>query len=143
MTGLEDIRAALTTNLKSKIPDVQMTGYMLSQPTPPCFEVEPDPAGVQYDMAMGRGLDEWRLIVRGLVATGLDIGAQKTLDRWLAPTGDLSVKAAIESDRTLSGAADDLQVATVSNYRLFVSAASSNVVYLGAEWNVRIIASGK
>lgn len=133
------IRAGLTKNVKDRVANVQMTGYLLSQPTPPCFEIEPDPAGITYDRAMSRGLDEVIVIVRGLVGAGLDIGAQKLLDQWI--TAGL-VKDAIESDRKLGGTVDDLRVRSCSNYRAYGSVSAPNTVYLGAEWSVQILASG-
>lgn len=142
MTALADIRAGLAANLSAAITDAQITGYLMSSPTPPCFEIEP--LSVAYDKAMGRGHDEWRLTVRGIVSVTSDIGAQKRLDRWLKSSGGESVKAALESDRTLGGVCDDLRVEDIPEpaYRHYASQSAPGANYLGAEWTVLVIASG-
>jgi hypothetical protein len=53
----------------------------------------------------------------------------------------LSVKAAIEADKTLGGAVNQAQVTQVSGYRKF-GVDTSPVKYLGAEWTVVAIGTG-
>lgn len=137
--SLASVRAGLAANIKAAIRDAQCNGYLLASPTAPGFEVEP--SEVQYDLAMGRGVDEWTLIVRGFVGDASDIGAQKQLDAWLASSGAVSVKAAIESDRTLGGAASTLRVTQAAGYRKY-GAPGSNITYLGAEWTVVVDGPG-
>lgn len=139
-TTLDRVRSGLAANIHAAIPGIQCNGYLLSSPTAPGFEIEP--GEIEYDLAMGRGLDMWTLIVRGYVSDVSDIGAQKTLDSWLASSGALSVKAAIQSDKTLGGACSDLRVAQVSGYRRYGAAANSNVSFLGAEWTVVVYGTG-
>src|SRR4051794_6804851 len=103
MASLTEIREALAANLDT-LPELQVSPYLLSNPTPPSAEVQP---GVtDYDLAGSRGLDRWRFTVRVFVGMTTDIGAQKRLDRMLASSGTESVKQALESDSTLAGAAD-------------------------------------
>ena len=78
--------------------------------------------------------------MRVFVGAVTDIGSQKRLDGMLAATGADSVKAAIESDRTLDGACDSLRVVRCSGYRLFGREGAPSV--LGAEWDVEIYARG-
>lgn len=138
-TSLESIRAGIAAKLKAAIPNCQCNGYLMSSPTAPGFEVEP--AETQYDQTMQRGIDEWTLIVRGFVGDVSDIGAQKQLDAWIASSGALSVKAALESGGTLGGTVSTLRVTQVSGYRKY-GAAGSQVTYLGAEWTVVAWATG-
>jgi len=139
-TTLSAIRSGLASALTTAITDAQCTGYLLASPTAPGFEIEP--GETQYDQSMQRGIDEWTLIVRGFVGDASDIGSQKQLDAWLASSGALSVKAAIEaSPGTLGGAVFTLRVTQVSGYRKY-GTASSNVTYLGAEWTVVAHAPG-
>lgn len=137
MADLSVIREALARNLAA-IPGLAQSPYLLSSPTPPAAEIQPDE--VIYDQAMRRGLDRWRLTVRVFVGFTSDIGAQKRLDRMLATTGVESIKAALESDPTLGGAVDDLRVTGCSGYRLFSRDGGQSV--LGAEWQVEVLAAG-
>lgn len=134
-TTAANIRAALASALEDL---GECSGYLLSQPSPPAFEIEP--AGVEYDQAYNRGLHEWTFTVRGFVATATDIEAQKNLDVWLAATGTGSVKAAIETDLTLGGVVETLHVTSVSPPKTYSVASMPNALYLGAEWTVRILA---
>lgn len=135
------IRAGLAANL-SAIDGCQVSAYMLSNPTPPCLFVSIDPAeGVRYDRAMQRGLDEYSLRVHGIVAVTSDQGAQSRLDEWLASRGPGSVKAAIESDRTLGGVADDTHVTAGGvDYGEYARETGGSV--LACVWNVKVVARG-
>lgn len=137
MGKMADLREALAATLAS-LPGVQESAYVLANSTPPCAHVEPAP--IDYDLAMQRGLDDWMFIVSVYVGMSTDIGAQKTLDEFIDPTGSLSVKTLIEADRTLGGVCDTLQVTGCSGYKTYVSPRSSNMV-LGAEWTVKVLVS--
>lgn len=139
---LAQIRQGIATNLStlSGAPaNVQISPYMLGSPQPPTIQVM-GPDEIDYDIAMQRGADEWRIIVQGFVGAATDIGAQVNLDEWLAPAGALSVKAAIESDRTLGGSVMDSYVESASGYKLYTLDSQAQV--LGAEWTVRLLAAG-
>jgi hypothetical protein len=137
MASLTSIREALAVSL-SVIPDIQANAYLLSNTTPPVFEIEP--GETEYDLAMARGLDRWTVTVRALVSAATDIGAQRFLDKLIESSGTLSVKAAIEADSTLGGAVADVSVKTCSGYRSF--ARDGGGPLLGAEWTVEILATG-
>lgn len=137
MASLTDIRVALADNLSS-IAGLQQSAYMLSNPTPPTAEVMP--SSIRYDRSMARGLDTHNLTVRVLVGQSSDRGAQKRLDGFLAGSGATSIKAAIESDTTLGGAASDLRVMECSGYRVYGREGNASV--LGAEWQVEVVAKG-
>jgi hypothetical protein len=111
---------------------------MLANPTPPAIHVFP--ADVLYDLAMVRGLDKWTFTVQGFVGFTTDIGAQVTLDLWLAPSGSGSVKVALEVDATLGGLVADTTVVDCSGYKVYVTEGRTPV--LGAEWTVEILATG-
>lgn len=132
---LEQIRLGIAAALQA-IPGLQANGYMMSQPTPPAVEVFP--AEVQYHQAMGQGLHGWTITVRGFVGLSSDIGAQKLLDRWLAPTGDHSFREAIEADQSLGGIVDAVTVQMASGYTVFIREGSPP--FLGAEWTVEVMA---
>lgn len=135
MADLSDIREGIAVNLRL-IPSVQVSAYMLGNPTPPSIEVMPDET--DYDKTFQRGTDRWFLKVRAFVGKPSDIGAQKRLDEMLASSGPLSVKANIEVDCTLDGVVDDLRVTKCSGYRTY----GQQPGVLGAEWVVEVWADG-
>lgn len=140
---LAQIRAGIAANLATLTGapgNVQISAYMLGNPTPPTLQVM-GPDQIDYDQAMQRGMDEWRFIVQGFVGAATDIGAQVNLDEWLAPAGGLSVKAAIESDRTLAGTVMDSYVESASGYKVYQLDSQAHV--LGAEWTIRLLVAGK
>ena len=65
--ALADIRAGLVANLRGAYPrNVQVGKYVISTPTPPTLQIRTGP--LNYDLAMGRGLDELFMIVQGLAS---------------------------------------------------------------------------
>lgn len=135
------LRAGLATNLSPLQGGMQVSAYVLDNPTPPCVYVANGP--VEYDQTMGRGHDDWTFIVYGLVGYVSDIGAQMKLDEMLAPSGSRSIKALIESDRTLGGVAYSLRVPMVSGSRVYTLAGpGQSAPAIGAEWTVEIMVSG-
>lgn len=135
--GLAEIRVALAASLET-IPRLNQSAYLLSQPTLPQAEIQPD--AVTYDLAFDRGLDRYTLIIRVQVGQAQNIGAQKTLDRMLAPSGEYSIKAAVEADGTLGGVCDDLRVVDCTGYRVYLREGGPPA--LGAEWRVEVFATG-
>lgn len=134
MGDMAAIRAGLAANLSS-IENVQISPYMLSNPTPPAIHIVP--GSTEYHATMGSGGSEWwEFTVQAFVATANDVGAQMRLDRMLDSEGAESVFAAIESDRTLGGECDDLIVTTRTGYQIFAPDGRGEV--LGAEWTVRV-----
>lgn len=145
MSTLAAIRAGLVTNLnvlKTTYQDMQISPYILSNPTLPTIWVKPTPGGVtEYHQAMETmgnpdGQLTWSITVQAFVATGGDITAQMVLDELLNTTGPHSVKAAIEADKTLAGAAEDLVVRRVTSYQEYQRA--DGTMALGAEWVVEV-----
>lgn len=134
---IKQIRAALAVNLET-IPNVQVSAYMLLNPTAPTIEILPDV--ITYDETMHRGMDDLRFILRAYAGVTTDRGAQILIDSMLEPTGSKSVKAATESDPTLGGIIDDLRVVSASGYRFFEVPGKG--ILLGCDWTVEIFAPG-
>lgn len=139
MSTLADVREGLRANLSS-IPGAQVSAYVLSNPTLPTIWVRPAAEVVTYHRAMGNGVENWTLLVQAYVGVPSDIGAQKKLDEFLASAGASSVKAAIESDKTLGGSANDLAVQNCSGYLEY--ARPDGTTALGAEWTVLVLTDG-
>lgn len=148
MAALTDIREGLAANLRAVLTGVQVIPYMLASPSPPTVHVYPGGGAelIEYDLAMGRGLDRWMFTVQAFVGTSSDQGAQMKLDEFIASSGPQSVKAAVEADQTLAGALTinpgetPVRVLSCTGYRVYARDGGSPV--LGAEWNVQVLATG-
>jgi hypothetical protein len=67
--------------------------------------------------------------------------AEERLDVLLEPAGSCSVKAALEEDRHLGGAAIDVRVANTSGARYFPNPGKAPDI-LGAEWKIEVLLEG-
>jgi hypothetical protein len=134
---LTAVREALASNL-SAITGTQVSAYMLLNPSPPAAHVFP--SEIEFDRAMGRGLDFQVLTVQVIVGTVSNEAAQRQLDAYLAGSGPQSVKAALESDKKLGGACSDLRVTGATGYRTIVQEGQAPV--LVCDWRVEIHGSG-
>ena len=107
MASLADIRAGLKANLVAAgFTDVNL--YTLSNPTAPCFEIDLDAEGVDYDLAFNRGWDQINMVVRVLLVESES--SSINLDTYIDGAAGTDVKTALETDGTLGGAADAIQV---------------------------------
>jgi hypothetical protein len=137
MPTVADLREGLAANLRT-IKGVQASAYMLASPTPPSMHVFP--ADATYDVANARGIDLHRFTVQAFVGNVSDIGAQQKLDELANPYGATSVKQAVESDRTLGGAAQDVRVTGFGGYRQINLEGRGPM--LMCEWTVEVYARG-
>jgi hypothetical protein len=129
-SSMSDIRAGLVANLRSAYPDgVQVGKYILSSPNPPTLQLRS--GAVNYDLAMGGGLDDFTLIIQG-VAQLNEVG-QMQIDTWAARVG--GVKSAAELDKKLGGAVNDLRVTGMAEP---VAATVGGMDVLLAEWSVSV-----
>lgn len=107
-----EVRDGLKTNLQ-EIDGLRCYDQVPDVIVPPCAIV--GQLDFTFDLDNARGLDQANLNVFVIVQrfserTGLD-----RLDKYLAGSGDFSIKAAIESDRTLGGACDTLRVTSAES----------------------------
>jgi hypothetical protein len=137
MADLAAIRTALAANL-STIPDLQVSAYVLSNPTPPSAVVFAGPT--EFDKAFGRGMDMLVFMVRVVVAAVSDISAVVNLDPYMAGSGARSIKAAIESDSTLGGSVFDVSVVGTDGEQIYTF--EGRPPALGAEFRVEVTAHG-
>lgn len=136
--SIQQIRAGIAANLAT-IQGVQVSAYTLPNPTPPTVWVFPDET--DYHEASQNGLAFAKMAVRALVGTIADQGAQILMDQMLDPAGAKSVKAAIESDRTLGGLVSDLVVERHNGYQLMKNPVAPDTApqYLVAQWQVLVL----
>ena len=133
-TTVADLRAGLRANIKATVPNLQVSAYILSSPSPPGVHIFP--GETRFDLAMNRGLDEYDFVIQAFVAWTTDQGSQSLLDDLRDPIAARSLKAAIESDLTLGGHCADLRVVNISPYRNLVT--MDNRSLLVSDWTVTV-----
>lgn len=139
MSVLADIRSGLRDNIKAYISDWQVSPYRLASPVPPGIMIVR--GEIRPHRAMQMGLVEYDLRVLAFVADASDARmTQIHLDALLDPSGPSSMIAAIESDKTLGGVADDLVVQTIPEEQVLVGA--DNMGRVIAEWPVMVYVDG-
>lgn len=134
MTTLTTIRTGLAANLAT-ITGLRTAAIMPDAITPPVAIVVAE--GITFDSAMARGLDEYSFTVMVIVGRADARTSQNKVDAFCNPTGAGSIKTAIESDRSLGGAAQTLRVTEMRSY---TSITAGDVVYLAAEFAVTVYA---
>jgi len=137
MASVKLIREGIAANLES-LKGCQVSAYMLENPTPPTVWVFP--GDEDYDLAARRGTDKLTFMVQAIAGIVTDQGAQQLLDEFMDDGGAKSIKAAVESDTTLGGAADDLHVTERSGYQQVTLEGRGRFVF--AEWTVEVYAAG-
>jgi len=135
VADIAQIIDGLTANLAT-VDKLRVQAEILDTVPIPCAIVGP-PTAVTYDEVMARGADLYTFTVRVLVARASERAAQRALFGYTSGTGAKSVKAAIESDKTLGGAADTVRVTNAGNLGVY---GYGDVDYLGAEFTVEVIA---
>lgn len=138
MSDIKAIRAALAVNIDTVLNAgekwIGVSPYFLSSVMLPSVQIVPD--HIDYDIANARGGDVLFITVQALIADNFEQSAQDRLDRLLAGSGPLSMKAAIESDTTLGGLVDDLRVVSSDDYQVYTPQGQG--ASLGADWTVQI-----
>ena len=133
--NIANIRAGLKTRLAT------ITGLR-------CYETIPDqfsppaaivgmPTSINFDFTYQRATDRVTYPVRLLVAKATDRSAQERLEQYLDGSGSLSVKAAIEADPSLGGAANVTRVLSAQGLGVYDM---GGVSYLGCDFTVEVIA---
>lgn len=139
MSKSETIRDGLVAALAPLLstnsgPLGQILPYPISSLNPPCAWV--DGGEVEYDLAMGRGLDKQTFKVTVAYPFNEAESGQKQLDNLRDGTGALSVKTLLESDRTLGGAVQATHVTALSAIKLYDRASGPTLI--GCEWTVDV-----
>lgn len=137
MASIVSIKSGLKTRLQTI---TGVTGYTESNPGSvniPAAVIRRGP--MTFDSTMARGSDELTFIVTLLVALAESKLANDLMDPYLAGSGALSVKAAVEGDKTLGGAAHTTRVTEASED---VEVTVGGTAYLGVDFTIEVIASG-
>ena len=109
---ISDIREGIKQNLSS-IDGLRTYDLVPDVIVPPCVVV--GQLDFTFDLNNARVLDQANLDVFVIVQRFSERTGQDKLDKYLAGSGDSSIKAAIESDRTLGGACDTLRVTSAES----------------------------
>jgi hypothetical protein len=135
MANVSDLRNGLATNLAT-ISGLRTAATVPDQINPPVAVVMP--TSITYDTAFARtGGDEYEFSVMVIVGRVDERMAQNKLDAYCSGTGSQSIKAAIESNRTLGGKAFDCRVTSLRNY---TQVSVADVTYLAADFAVQVYA---
>lgn len=138
MGSVSGVRSGLQTRLQT-ISGLNAYANAPGTVTVPAAVVIPASPAIEWDETMARGSDLMSFAVLVLVARTTDGLAQDHLDPYLAGSGSTSIKAAIEGDGTLGGAADWTHVTSVSTYG---DIDYNGISYLGARFNVEVNVDG-
>ena len=135
MASISDLRNGLAANLAT-ISGLRTSATVPDQINPPIAVVMP--GSITYDIAFARtGGDEYEFLVLVIVGRVDERTAQNRLDAYCSGTGAGTIKAAIESDKTLGGKAMSLRVTSLRNYNQLTV---GDTTYLSAEFVVQVYA---
>lgn len=135
--AVPEVMAGIGAALR-QIPDLDVFDYPAENLTPPMAVVAFPEGDIEYDTTYGRGSDTAVFVVY-VVAGRVDVeSAYAALAGYMSGQGASSVKAAIEVDPTLGGAAAG-GTTRVQSSRI-ETVTSAGVDYLAASFNVEIVA---
>lgn len=135
MASLTSIRNGIGANLES-ISSLMIYKYVPDSVEPPTAIIGVVES-IEYDTTIARGADTYTIPIFLYVSRVDAQDSQETLDSYLASSGSSSIKAQVESDQTLGGAAQSCRVVEADNYGVYTV---NNIDYLGVEFGVEVIA---
>lgn len=109
--AIADIRKGLGTNLGT-IRGLRVAETIPDNPSPPIAVIALN--NVVYDGAFQGGLVTYNFTISVIVGRVAEREAQRRLDAYIS-TGEGSIKHAVESEKSLSGAAYDVRVSEMTN----------------------------
>ena len=130
-----EVREGLKNNLQ-EIDGLRVYDLVPDVIVPPCAII--GQLDLTFDLNNARGLDQANVDVMVIVQRFSERTGQDKLDKYLSGSGDYSIKAAIESDRTLGGEVDTLRV-TAAQSGVYQAA---DVEYLSYRYQVTIYGDG-
>lgn len=132
MSTIDAMRSGMATRLAT-ISGLRVASELPDNPNPPIAIV--NLRNINYDQAFGKGLAVYTFVVTVIVGRAAERIAQQKLNDYLDNTGNQSIKTAIESDKTLGGAAFDTRVVSLDNIG---NVQLSDATYLAAEFTVNV-----
>lgn len=129
--NIQAVREGLAANLQANLENIQISAYVLGNPTTPSLHIMP--AQSELTVAMQRGHEERDFLIQVMTGLATDKGAQQKLDEFMSED---KITAAVLTDPTLGGVVDDCSVLGDSGYQIFSRDGQPPV--LGCEWRVRV-----
>lgn len=135
MANISALRSGIAANLST------ITGLRVSDTIPD--QINPPQAilslsSVSFDKAMHKGLTLYTFTLTVLVARQSERSGQAKLDAYVQSSGTSSIKLAVESDRTLGGAAYDCTCPQVTSYGVTTI---GDINYISGEFEILAYAS--
>ena len=131
MAELAAIRDGLGNNLAT-ISGLRVAEEVIDNPQPPVAMISLSNIDYHTDMRFGA---KYNFTVQVIVGRASERHAQRTLDLYVNPVGASSVKAGVESNRTLGGVVSDVVCESMPN----VGAITLNdQTYLAADFLVAV-----
>lgn len=129
--------STVRTNLKTALSTI--TGMRVFDYVPDSTNIPTNNAfaivgqlSMNYDYTLNRGFDSASCQIIVVVGRMSEKDGQARLDGLLASSGSTSIKAAVEADKTLSGAVQTLRVVSASPGTI----TSANIDYLSYQYSV-------
>lgn len=129
MASISEIRDAIKETLEVSLPDLHVYDTVPDSPNvlPAAILI---PFTADFDMAMGRGLDQWVFDILVLVSgSEMDI-RQDELDAYVTGSGSRSIRQVIFQNRGLGRSDVDAHVSEMTEYGMRFEAAQ--VEHIGA-----------
>jgi hypothetical protein len=133
MVNITTVRQKLAENIGT-VTGLRTSAELIDNPSPPIALVALD--SVDYHNDFGNGV-VLSFSVSVIVGRSAERTMQRKLDAYISPEGSQSVKAGIESNRSLDGNVDDLVCSGVSNVG---SITINDQTYLAAEFQITVYA---
>lgn len=128
------IRNKLAENIAT-VTGLRTSAELIDNPSPPIALVTLE--SVDYHQTMLNGCVLMSFSVTVIVGRSAERTMQRKLDAYISPIGGQSVKAGIESNRSLDGTIDDLICSGVTNIG---SITINDQTYLAAEFQITVYA---
>lgn len=132
MTDIQAIRDRIAVNLAT-ISGLRTSANIPDLVNPPVAVLSLEQ--IAYDGAFNQGLTTLEFTIFVVVSRADERTAQRKLNQFVAPTGALSIKSAVESDRRLNNLVADLRVRSVTNIG---SLQLDDQEYMAAEFAVAV-----
>ena len=132
MASITSIRSGLATRLAT-ITGLRSGATIPDNVNPPFAIIAP--SSVDYHRAFNNALSTYNFTVTLVVGRVSERTAQNSLDVYCSPTGNSSIRVAIEGDRTLGGVVFDTIVTGMRNYG---SVTIGDNTYLAAEFDIAV-----
>ena len=129
--AIAEIRAGLAANIAT-IPGLRVAAEIPDNPSPPIAVITLN--SITYDLDFNRGMTVYNFTVTLIVGRVTERDAQRKLDAY-AGNGERSIKTAVQSDRTLGGAAFDCRLSEMSTLG---GVTINEVTYVAADFAVQV-----